>query len=1062
MVVMMAFSLFTATHVSAQPAGPTITVTQGEGGTITPGTVTITPLTNKKFTITPNAYYHITDVTVDAVSVYANLTWNTTNKKIAYYRFIAVDADHEITATYGLDTRKLTVSKAATGTGTVTDDLAQLDCGDDCVGDYEYDVKGATWPSVALTATADKGSRFQGWFDAAGALLSNASPYTTKMSKNKKITAKFIKTYALTTSTDGEGTGTVTTALVSGKSFGGGVYRLGSVVAVTAKPDFGMNFTGWSGDATGTTKKVNITMNADKSVNATFTVAGASKIASKVSVVDAKSGLTSPKPGMQALRIGRLTGVLWPPPGSDYELDQTNVYVEERSAEAFKTINEILCKIDQAKYAEMLNQGDYKAQIDNNLCSSGKDSASDAGQQSQNQSSGANMPDYELWTLNSSRDNDSSPHIVKAWIHKKGGDYEPDTLIYAKVEITEGASEENPFGLFTINFKASPIHPETGQVLNSFKLFYGFLKTELDPVTGKVLLKFTDKFEIPTVIAEQYGLDAQTSIEKATLDKKADGGTGKGTVYTYDKSPWTPPTGKSETLNFAFDTDYFHRQEVGNPEDMCLDRNNFAETVWSYGLYDSLAGARINRNSGFSVKKTEGDKNYYGWIGYWGVWFPEEVTINNGDTVYKITYGPGGTEDPYTVLKASGKLKKYTLKPLTLLDIKNVPLNYSPGTGGPQGDMYRVKWDGTDFTMFAKFDPTTNVWGPLSGTDPTKIDLNSLGYDMLVFYSQALNGNVQVKLNYENGCTYQGTFSCPATDSTPVNSYTEDLIYPSDTVPAELVCFGNCPDATNLSESDPFIHYDWEPQMNTPPADSEHASYTFDTANMVLMSGATPVIADNPAPNFQWGLMSGPLFGPAYLNNLACDLDGDLVNESTCGWKTWSELPEYYIWETGPNDWNQFTALENPPPPDGDGSIVPFEPPLLVSYTHNWDDATQSTFYLEYSGFGNLQGIPGKCVDKDAGEEMPCGPDTRWIPQFNIPSDTQVTDAADGTIYRVKQLEKEQRMAEAADPASCAELTLKPYTLPDLADWVDPSIGAEPVVEGAPAVIGGVIGGGTK
>ena len=90
------------------------------------------------------------------------------------------------------------------------------------------------------------------------------------MSKNKKITAKFLKTYALTTSTDGEGTGTVATALVSGKSYGGGVYKAGSIVAVTAKPDSGSNFTGWSGDATGTTKKVKVTMNADKNVNATF------------------------------------------------------------------------------------------------------------------------------------------------------------------------------------------------------------------------------------------------------------------------------------------------------------------------------------------------------------------------------------------------------------------------------------------------------------------------------------------------------------------------------------------------------------------------------------------------------------------------------------------------------------------------------------------------------------------------------------------------------------------------------------------------------------------------
>ena len=319
MVLVTAFSLFTVTHVSAQPADPTITVTQGDGGAITPGTVTVPLGTNKKFTITPNAFYHIIDVTVDAVSVYENLTWSTTNKKVAYYRFVAVEADHEITATYGLDTRKLTVSKSGTGTGTVTDDQVQIDCGGDCTGDYEYDTKGATWPSVALTAAEDKGAIFAGWFDAAGALLSKASPYTTKMNKNKKITAKFFKTYTLTTSTDGEGTGTVTTALVSGKSYGGGLYKAGSIVAVTAKPDSGSNFTGWSGDAAGTTKKVNVTMDADKSVNATFTPTEAAKIATKVSVVDAKSGSTSPKPGVQSLRIGPLTGVEWPPPGSDYD-----------------------------------------------------------------------------------------------------------------------------------------------------------------------------------------------------------------------------------------------------------------------------------------------------------------------------------------------------------------------------------------------------------------------------------------------------------------------------------------------------------------------------------------------------------------------------------------------------------------------------------------------------------------------------------------------------------------------------------------------------------------------
>jgi hypothetical protein len=317
---------------------------------------------------------------------------------------------------------------------------------------------------------------------------------------------------------------------------------------------------------------------------------------------------------------------------------------------------------------------------------------------------------------------------------------------------------------------------------------------------------------------------------------------------------------------------------------------------------------------------------------------------------------------------------------------------------------------------------------------------------------------VQIKPDFEWVTDH---FECAADDSTVVNFYTDELVYPDGVVPGTLVCFNNCPDAGILNNQNPFNDYS-NPEYGVVPEASTHSEYTFDSARLVLVDGDTDVVTTTPAENFQWGLMSGPLFDPAYLNNLACDLDGDLVNESTCGWLGWSELAEYYTWETGPNDWNQFTALENPPPPDGDGSIVPFEPPLLVSYTHTWEDFTQSTFYLEYSGFGNLQGIPGKCVDQDTGQEMPCGSESRWLPQFNIDSGTEVTDAADDTIYRVKQLEKEQRMAEAADPASCAELTLKPYTLPDLADWVDPNIGLEPVVEGAPAVIGGVIGGATK
>jgi uncharacterized repeat protein (TIGR02543 family) len=51
----------------------------------------------------------------------------------------------------------------------------------------------------------------------------------------------------------------------------GGTYDYGMVVTLTATPATGYTFTGWSGDLSGTTNPTTITMDADKSVTATFT-----------------------------------------------------------------------------------------------------------------------------------------------------------------------------------------------------------------------------------------------------------------------------------------------------------------------------------------------------------------------------------------------------------------------------------------------------------------------------------------------------------------------------------------------------------------------------------------------------------------------------------------------------------------------------------------------------------------------------------------------------------------------------------------------------------------------
>ncbi|UCH98232.1 MAG: PKD domain-containing protein, partial [Candidatus Aminicenantes bacterium] len=69
--------------------------------------------------------------------------------------------------------------------------------------------------------------------------------------------------YTLTTNTVGNGSIDLNPA--------GGTYCEGTVVTLTAIPDANWEFTGWSGDLTGSNNPETITMNSNKSVTATFT-----------------------------------------------------------------------------------------------------------------------------------------------------------------------------------------------------------------------------------------------------------------------------------------------------------------------------------------------------------------------------------------------------------------------------------------------------------------------------------------------------------------------------------------------------------------------------------------------------------------------------------------------------------------------------------------------------------------------------------------------------------------------------------------------------------------------
>jgi uncharacterized protein (DUF2141 family) len=159
----------------------------------------------------------------------------------------------------------LTVTKAGTGSGSVTSNPAGITCGADCSEVYNQGT------SVTLTATPDSGSTFTGW----SGVCSGTGACTVSMTSDKTVTATFTQQqqeqYTLTVTKAGTGSGTVTSnpAGINCGADCSETYNQGTSVTLTATPDSGFTFTGWSGVCSGTGACI-VNMTSDKAATATF------------------------------------------------------------------------------------------------------------------------------------------------------------------------------------------------------------------------------------------------------------------------------------------------------------------------------------------------------------------------------------------------------------------------------------------------------------------------------------------------------------------------------------------------------------------------------------------------------------------------------------------------------------------------------------------------------------------------------------------------------------------------------------------------------------------------
>jgi len=117
---------------------------------------------------------------------------------------------------------------------------------------------------VQLTANPAPGWIFSNW---SGDALGNANPLSVTMDVDRTVVARFIplqRTVTVAIAGPGHGTVTRTPDLAS--------YDNGSTVRLTAAAEFGSVFAGWSGDASGSANPLDLLVDDDKAVTATFAV----------------------------------------------------------------------------------------------------------------------------------------------------------------------------------------------------------------------------------------------------------------------------------------------------------------------------------------------------------------------------------------------------------------------------------------------------------------------------------------------------------------------------------------------------------------------------------------------------------------------------------------------------------------------------------------------------------------------------------------------------------------------------------------------------------------------
>jgi len=640
--------------------------------------------------------------------------------------------------------------------------------------------------------------------------------------------------------------------------------------------------------------------------------------------------------------------------GTDYTDQVKHSWTED--TEALDMVNGILGLVHDSAYLNFVNQGPYKA-----LVSKVGDS-----EQSQSGSSSSSSTTEELMeiTLNVTRQSDESPMIIKLWVREDDGPGGGPMLIRGYFQVTEGVSEQYPYGVMEAHFKGNRLD-ENGNPIPGQPLFT--MAMAISAESGNITVQFVDAGE------EEEGPFTYEWDDRARIIANSDLTEGNAYIYSAE-TDWDTQQLEEETFYFAFNADYFKFQEVGELDAMVLDKNSFSHKVFRYLLFDIDTGDRITRNSGFPLRLAGGE---YGYLGYYGLWAPYEAEVEDGDQVTRAD-----TMDDYWLVVIPGKLMKHTRDEILLEDMIDVEICV-----WDEGSDIIVTWDGSTFNKIGVRNFETGMIEYLENPEPYVFENEWDGGWVEALKAWLCLGN----LTPANGDIVY--FHAEETVD-PYTAQDLDLYYWEFALDLPIT-----QDVIDGSGAARDLYYSGQPVEK---------AYFYDSLSCLLKEedilGAGVVMGDGldlEGTDYMHGYHLSPL-----------TTDANYTPE-TC-W-TIHEEEIFYSWNTGPNEWNRYVTVE-----DGQGVFASFEAPLKFSYTHSTDndindDAANDgkIFHLEFDGT-DLH-MPWY-FDEASGD---------WCPAFNLKDGVPLTEiGSQQAAYVVKGIEEDLIMDEVTDPGIITQLEI--------------------------------------